>query len=381
MLEDSPAPASPLRARRTGKSQQRVQRLTSSIRLPWGAGLVTLLVLALAIALLVARTRDEPLDVPKPLRELQQLVTVDTAQDVRRSMNEGVNDLSAFGAVVSSSRAQKDLQRPLKAFVGSYGRYLGVSVLDRRGRALASAGEAPPRRVTPSLLREAAILPVERAPDGSPLIIEVSPVRGPGGARAVVARYDTTFLRFTLQGAEPGSAWVVDAQGRMLGALGENARMAPLPSSIARTAANRGAAGLTGTIQAGGSPATAQLVSYAPISGFGPAGETGWSVVTSRSIATFVLPETGARREAALAGIVLGLLVLTIFGWLYLILLRPLVVLQQDAERLAAGDLSKPVTVVRYDEIGLVARALERLRVQFIRKRVQESRKRGPGEG
>ena len=70
-------------------------------------------------------------------------------------------------------------------------------------------------------------------------------------------------------------------------------------------------------------------------------------------------------------GVLLTLLALLIFGWLYLVVIQPILRLQHEAERLAYGDLSRPVEVVRYDEIGLVARALERIRILLIRRRAQ----------
>lgn len=76
-----------------------------------------------------------------------------------------------------------------------------------------------------------------------------------------------------------------------------------------------------------------------------------------------------------MAGVVLGVLALLIFGWLYIVVVWPVSRLQREAERLAYGDLSQNVEVIRYDEIGLIGRALERLRILLIRNRMQ----RGPG--
>jgi len=82
------------------------------------------------------------------------------------------------------------------------------------------------------------------------------------------------------------------------------------------------------------------------------------------------LPQTDARRHALLAGFALALTALLVFGWIYIIVLRPLLALQGEAERLVFGDLSRSVQIMRYDEIGLIARALERLRVKLIGRRV-----------
>ena len=203
---------------------------------------------------------------------------------------------------------------------------------------------------------------------------QVAPGSTRGRVRTVVARYDPSFLRFPLEGAQPGGAWLVDPNGLVVGSLGETARMTELPREVLRRAARAAAAGRTGTFSAGGSADTQELISYAPVSGIGPADELGWSVVTSRSVSTLVLPQSQARNEAFLVGVVLALLTVVIFGWLYIVILRPIARLQREAERLAFGDLSKSVEVVRYDEIGLIARALERVRVLLIRRRVQGER-------
>jgi HAMP domain-containing protein len=58
--------------------------------------------------------------------------------------------------------------------------------------------------------------------------------------------------------------------------------------------------------------------------------------------------------------------------------LRPLALLEDEAERVAYGDLSRSVPVVHFDEVGRIARALERLRLQLIGRRVRASSPRPP---
>jgi nitrate/nitrite-specific signal transduction histidine kinase len=88
-----------------------------------------------------------------------------------------------------------------------------------------------------------------------------------------------------------------------------------------------------------------------------------------------LLPETTIRRQILVFAIVLALMTIVVFGWLWILVLRPLLRLQGEAERLAYGDLSRNVEVIRYDEIGLIARALERIRILLIRQRVQRGKR------
>ena len=97
-------------------------------------------------------------------------------------------------------------------------------------------------------------------------------------------------------------------------------------------------------------------------------------MVTARSVSSISLPETAARRQALIIAIALALATVVVFGWLWILVLRPLLRLQGEAERIAYGDLSRNVEIVRYDEIGLIGRALERIRILLIRQRVQPSK-------
>ena len=72
-------------------------------------------------------------------------------------------------------------------------------------------------------------------------------------------------------------------------------------------------------------------------------------------------------------GGILILVALAVFGWIWLRVLRPLALLEDEAERVAYGDLSRAVPVIHFDEVGRIARALERLRLQLIGRRVGRS--------
>lgn len=371
-----------LRALRGRPGEQRAYRLASSVRLPWAVGLAVLVLLGIAIATLLGRQSSAPATVPRAVLDGQRLLVTAAAQNLRRSLNESVTDLQSFAAVSRSFldgpsaaggrvSGADQLTAALEAFQAEHARYIGIALLDAGGRERFATG----RPVFAELLaggfaapgfREARGRPGER-----PIIQEGVPVAiNPLGIGAVLARYDPTFLRFPVAVAEPGSAWIVDPRGRVVGGLDE-ATLQPLDRPPLRAAAARGARGLTGAIVTGGDVDRQTVVAYAPVAGVGPAADLGWSVVTSRGVTSFALPQNDIRRQALLAGLSLVTLSLLVFGWIYIMLLRPVIRLQAEAERIAHGDLGRAVEVIRYDEIGIIARSLERIRVLLIRRRVE----------
>jgi HAMP domain-containing protein len=374
-----------LRARRTTPTEPGTYRLASSIQLPWSIGLATLLILAVAIAVLVGRTGESTLRVPQVVLDYQEQITRDAAQSVRRSLNEGVGDLDELAQVLAAlgSTRSSELDGPLREFARAHGRYRSVIGIDSRGRIVAQAGPAPPRSALtspPIHLERPAVREVPRASGKAPLIEQMAPVTAAGSPiRALVAYYDPGFMRFPLEVSKPGNAWVVNARGLAVGArVSARPRLGSLPRRRLRQAARRAISNLSGAHSVGGSLDTQEVVGYAPVSGTGPAGRLGWGVVATRDVAGFSLPQTETRRQALMAGVVLGVLAVLLFGWLYVVLVSPLLRLQREAERLSHGDLSRNVEVVRYDEIGLVARSLERLRIRLIRDRVRtEARSAG----
>jgi HAMP domain-containing protein len=371
------------RARRNAVGEPRAYRLASSIRLPWAVGLVSLLLLALGITVLVGRGEGSGDEVPQALLDAQQAATVAAAQSVRRGLNEDVSDLVGLAALIGAQQgpaAPGELAGALDAFQVAHPRYLSLYVLDGQDTVVAQTGSPPQPALLPTgdTLLAPGITGVRAEPGSNvPVIQEFTPLAD--RRRTLVARYDPGFLRFGLETAEPGQAWVVDEDGRAIASLDGAASLAPLARASLREAARKAAAGESGAIQSGGSLERRELVGYAPLTGVGPAGDLGWGVVTARSVTSFALPATDARREILLAGILLALVSVLVFGWLYLVVIHPVLRLQAEAERLAYGDLSRSVEVIRYDEIGLVARALERIRIVLIRRRVQG--RRGDDEG
>lgn len=361
-------------ARRSRPEEPRTYRLANSIRLPFFLGGAALLITAAATSLLVGRVQSGEIEVPDVVLDYQEGVTTQIAQSVRRGVNEGVVDLDqlarTLGDVGADAPGADDrLEGLLSDLADGHGRYRVVYVIDRSGTVVANVGDgADPSLVADEAFDRSGIAAlVERS--GVPVIPQYA--AAPGGDLAVVGHYDHRFMGFAMESARPGEAWVVDGDGRIISASGPFSPLAELPRRSLREAAESASAGRSGTSRTGGSLDSDEIVSFAPVAGAGPAGQLGWSVVTSRRVPTMSLPQVDARRQGFTAGIVTLTLVVGVFAWLWLIVVRPILRLQKEAERLAYGDLSTPVELIRYDEIGLIARALERIRISLVRRKVQ----------
>jgi HAMP domain-containing protein len=361
---------------RRGATPATTHRLAASIRLPWSLGLAVLVMLAIGTAVLVGRTGESTLAVPEAMLDYQEGISREAAQSVRHSLNEGVKDLDGFARVLGAGATPTgtQLRSQLEEFASTHRRYAAVIAVDRRARVLAQAGRAqPPTGLvrTALLLGKTGVHEVPQSTGQPPLIEEFAPVHARGSRlRAVIGYHDAAYLRYSLDVSRPGNAWVVNNVGQVVGMRVGKPRLESPPRLALRAAAVRGVK-LAGAHSAGGSLGSQEIIGHAPVAGRGPAGRLRWSVVTSRDIGSFALPQTRARRQGVIAGVALGVATLLIFGWLYVVLVSPLLRLQSEAERLARGDLSRGVPVVRYDEIGLIARSLERLRISSIRKRVE----------
>ncbi len=107
------------------------------------------------------------------------------------------------------------------------------------------------------------------------------------------------------------------------------------------------------------------LISWTPVAGNGPAGELSWALVSARPVSRLALAPFQLQREALMLTAVTGTATVLIFGWLYILVVRPWRQAARAAKRLANGDLKRELYPERLDEIGLAVRALERLRISL----------------
>lgn len=352
-----------VRARRTPGDNPRTYRLANTVRLPFAVGAAALLVVALGTSLLVGRVRAHELEVPGAVRDAQAAVATEVAESVRRGLNEGLDDVTQLSREIDRA---PDRAAALAAFLAIHGRYRSVQLIGSDGRVLAAAG-AP---VTPAATFDdggARLVATVRSTGVT--LAESAPVAD--GKRRVVAMYDPSFLRFPIGVAAPGDAWIVDRGGRVVSGLSAAAPATRLQGPGLDAAARRATAGRDGVAVTAGGRSSREIVAWTPIRGAGAAGDLGWGVVTVRRVDAAGLGGTGTRSQAMAIGAALALTTIAVFWWMRMTILVPLLEMQREAERLAYGDLSAPVRVRRYDDIGMIGRALERCRILLIRSRMR----------
>ena len=359
----------------------RAYRLATSIRVPWFVGISGFLLLAIGSALLLGRSTGGTVQVPAAVVADQATMAQEAAQSVRRSLNEGIDDLAEAAAFVGSQSAQNAgepdqamLRSALESLASAHDRYLSLYVLRTDGQVVVSLGETP----DPGALQEGPPfdspgMEARFGPGGRPTIAQYAPIPGSAnGGLTLVGLYDPTFLQFALGDLGPGHQWIVDERGRVVMSAPRGSSLPSVPAVTLREAQARGNAGDTDATVVDDQ----LLLGFAPVRGAGPAGSSGWVVLTTRAVTELPLPQLDARRQGLVFGLILLTLTLLVFSWLYVVLIAPVLSVQREAERLAFGNLSEGVNVVRYDEIGLIARSLERIRILLIRRGVPPAPRR-----
>jgi signal transduction histidine kinase len=251
----------------------------------------------------------------------------------------------------------------------------GVFMLDARGRAVAEEPDRGDRSIAPA----ASSLEVQEVlKSGRPAVTRLVtseagahlyamvPVRNwrgavvgiSGGVLDVGHRHFTTLLQHVRRGPE-GRAELVDGAGRVLASTDPaSVRKAAECAGAGQFVAERHAAsGLCGDCHAAGSGERWRAVmTVAPLAG------APWGVVLTQP-ARDVLASSGA---VPLGVVGLGALMLALgglFAWgAARSVTRPLEALAQAAEKIAEGDLTRPIPMTGKDEVGRLASVLEVMR-------------------
>jgi hypothetical protein len=327
----------------------RPRRLASSVWLPWAFGLLALSALVVG-AVVVGGRVDHGLVVPTAVLDAQQASTDSAAQQVRRGLNAGLQDLTQLGGGLTLAARSAELDQQLKDFLGRYRRYRAVYVLDAGRHVLSHAGGAPHPESVPGKPTQPGMTNAVRI-DQTPVVVQYLPLRLHDG-RAVVlaAEYDVAYVRNALDTVRPTTVWVVNSQGQVVASNSGFVAFQQLERGDLRQAG--ALAHDKPGVTTSGSRTAREIVAYAPVHGDGPASALSWGVVTSRSVDTIQLPQTQARNRALLFALLLGGVTLGVFGWMYLLWLRPLRQLVRQAEGIADGDVHDHIEVRRYDEVG-----------------------------
>jgi hypothetical protein len=350
--------------------------MSTSVHVPWVFGLSLLLLIAAAGAVAGLHRPDSPAVTGATL-DNQEQVALSAAGAARVSLNETMHEHETASALLSHASGA-DVATTLAEMRRVNERWFSLVVVDREtgvvqqndGGATAAGllGDRMPRgaglRVQPTLtgVRMVAFAPLDRA--GAPPALLVGEVR-------------PEVLAGGLEVARPGDAWLVAEDGTVVTDLEGGRRMASLPSSDLRRAASRTAGLSSGAARAGGSSRTADVVSWAPVTGDGPAGSLGWGVVVDRSVSDLTSTGYDYRVPALAFALVLVVVALLAFLWIRKSILVPVRLLQEETERIVYGDLAVPVRVTSsHSEFATIAAALERLRHRLLHDR----RDHGPRE-
>ena len=295
----------------------------------WAAGACLFLCLAVTIVTTALSWPDD--DLPPSVTADQQARTQLAATQVSRALDGGVSDLTAVAAAIEALADTGTPDRLLARLVSTRPRYLGAAYLAPTGEVRAHAGA----RVEVTAAATAVVVRARH------VFVSV-PVTG-ARAGVLVAELSQDAVTTPLSMAGPGESHLFDAGGR---GVDTDATTAPIPATRPGHAV-RDVAGRS------------TVVTWAPV-----AGQAGLVVVTSR-------PEplrAAQSHELLLFGVLIATLTAVVFSWLYASVVGPLSALARSADRLARGGTGDPVIVRRYDQLGLIARDVERVRRHLLRR-------------
>ncbi|MCP2242282.1 HAMP domain-containing protein [Lentzea aerocolonigenes] len=338
------------------RSQRRRRRHFSLAALVWAVGATALLGLGAGIATAPSSWLVE--DIPQSVVTEQRTRTALAARQLQRSLNSSVSDLKTVAAGVRELDDDETAGRLLTQLLATRTGYRGAAYLSSDGAVLAVAGDDID--VTAVTVSDKPALTAAPLQDVSPRVYVSVPVTG-DRAGWIVAEFTPQALIQPLSLAGPGNTRLLNFDRLVIGATSDFTTFEPLIrpdlDQAAQSARTTGAGAAVHAVDG-----RRHVVSWAPVTSAEATRQLGLSVVTDRPETSLPLPHSAERSELALLGVLIAILTVVIFGWLYVVVIGPLHALARDAARIAAGDLATPVTVRRYDRLGLIARDLERLR-------------------
>lgn len=326
------------------------------VRVAWLAAMLSLLVLAAGLLLVLGRTGDSP--VPRDLLVTRASIASATAESIRKGLDESVDDLVVLADVLAE-REEQDWEGLLRDFSATHPRYPVVYLVgpDLEPQHVVGAAETREDEL-PTPLPATAGLSKPQEAGASPVLLAWAPVPVEGEEpRLLVGRYDVAFFGVPLGQLAPGDAYLVDERARIVGATLGFQAFDRLPGRLEQQAR-----GVLEGRQYVADVVDGDVQAASAVRGDSPAGRLGLAVVSSVEPRSLALPAYDARRLLLLTASLTALLGALSLFWFWLAVIAPVRRLAAEAERIAFGDRSQPVHVVRYDEIGLVTRALERCR-------------------
>lgn len=336
-------PARPGRRRRMGMATWVATGLTATAVLGWSAGV-----------LLTVGSQD--VAVPGTVVTSIRNQTSAATEALRRSLNDGLADLTSFGSPTGGDDKGTDndavtvLRSSLDELIAGQSRYRSVYLVDQAGRATTVAGRQPLRTAEP--LPAEPGLGLRRGDAPVPVLFAYAPQ--PNG-QALVGEFDLDHIA-RLLGRAPGSVQLVDNGLRTIAATDGFVAFADLSAELRDSAIKSGDGRPVARTQEG-TNGRAVIVS-APLRG-GASGKLGWKVVAEQPVTDLALPGSELRRNAIVAALAAALLALLLFGWQYLLLIRPLRRVAAAADEIVAGRYGSVIYPQHQDQVGTIASCLE----------------------
>ncbi|MCE7004274.1 hypothetical protein LWC34_15725 [Kibdelosporangium philippinense] len=262
------------------------------------------------------------------------------AETISRTVNDGLADLRSV-AGLNGAKDPSSLLPVVRELAGQE-RFRSVYVVDQQGLVTSTSAGRPP-------LRGINVLPPDpgvRLQDTAgrvPVLFAHALLAG--GNYTLVAEFDVDHLSDLLRRA-PGQVRLVNSELNTLAATdgfvafeqlrGEDARRGVTDALAGRSIARVDGVGLDRSV------ITARAVDDLP-----------WAVVSTKPVRELSLPGNEVRNRAMLVALVGGLLAVLLFGWHYLVLVRPLRAVA------AAGKFTDVIYPQRQDQIGTIACCLE----------------------
>lgn len=332
-----------------------LRHVPGGLRLPVVLSLVVLLLYSAGVLLVLGRAGADT--APPAVLDSRAAIAHATAQSMRKGLDEAVDDLVVLG-VTLRERPRAEWGPLLASFRDGHDRYLTVYLIgpDRRPQLQQGSARALVE-LLPDDLSGGGLTRVQEA-GARPGLLAHTPLPGSPGLH-LVGRYDTSFLTVALAQLLPGEGLVVDDRDRVVASTGGILALQPLDDARLAAVSAAVRAGEPVVAEQGGGT----LVAASPVRGPSAAGRLGLSVLSTVDVEDLALPANEARRLGVLLGVLTALLAVLMIAWFWLTVVAPVRRLVGEAERVALGDRDRPLAVRRYDEIGLVERAVERCRV------------------
>ncbi|MEU2563363.1 HAMP domain-containing protein [Streptomyces longispororuber] len=332
-----------------------------------------LLLLWSAPLLLLLNRPGGDVQVPQQLVNDQRERTDTISDRVRRALNEGHADLTSVASLIGTGTEPAQMGKVLESTLHQHSRYRSLYVLDKSGKVLSEAGSDPRAAGEKPSIRE----PIRVEDDGGeePVIIGTAEVQGRDGA-AVVGEFRIDFLNSLLKRPGLGAVRVVDKDRKIIGGNTGYREFQGLPNGR-----------LDGLVESarqkvGANPRPSgvlyrddddiEIAAASPFAGSGAAAPVGWTVVTWQSASGLAIPEYTLQNRTVLAGMLGATAAAACLGWLHIIVVRPLRLLADQAEKLADGDRRTVLYPVHHDEVGAVTRSLELIRQQLGSQRKRD---------